>query len=146
VVRFGRDKLRVIKDLDPATLDSIVPSMVLQPLVENSIKHGLSPRIEGGSVTLRSRMVEGFLVVEVQDDGVGIALAGGSAVVEPGSGIGMSNVAERLKLLYGDAATMTISSADGKGTLVVLRLPVLSMEAGEPAGAAAYEARSSTQR
>jgi two-component system, LytTR family, sensor kinase len=147
VVRFGRDKLRVIKDLDPATLDSIVPSMVLQPLVENSIKHGLSPRIEGGSVTLRSRMVEGFLVVEVQDDGVGIALAGGSAVVEPGSGIGMSNVAERLKLLYGDAATMTISSADSKGTLVVLRLPVLmSMEAGGPAGAAAYEARSSTQR
>jgi len=160
VVRFGRDKLRVVKDLDPATLDSIVPSMVLQPLVENSIKHGLSPRIEGGSVTLRSRMAEGFLVVEVQDDGVGIALhpneakaaslgtplAGGSAVVEPGSGIGMSNVAERLKLLYGDAATMTISSADGKGTLVVLRLPVLSMEAGEPAGAAAYEARSSTQR
>jgi two-component system LytT family sensor kinase len=147
VVRFGRDKLRVVKDLDPATLDSIVPSMVLQPLVENSIKHGLSPRIEGGSITLRSRLSEGFLVVEVQDDGVGIALAGGSATVEPGSGIGMSNVAERLKLLYGDAATMTISSADGQGTLVVLRLPVLmSVDAAEPGATVAYEARSSTQR
>jgi len=92
-------------------------------------------------------LAEGFLVVEVQDDGVGIALAGGSATVEPGTGIGMSNVAERLKLLSGAAATMTISSADGKGTLVVLRLPVLmSVEPGEPAATAAYEARSSTQR
>jgi two-component system, LytTR family, sensor kinase len=147
VVRFGRDKLRVLKDLDPATFDMIVPTMVLQPLVENSIKHGLAPRIEGGSITLRSRLSEGFLVVEVQDDGVGVAPAGDSAIVEPGAGIGMSNVAERLKLLYGDAATMTISSSDGKGTLVVLRVPVLTaVDAAETAGTVAYEARSSTQR
>jgi len=147
VVRFGRDKLHVVKKLDPVTLDMIVPTMVLQPLVENSIKHGLAPRIEGGSITLRSRLAEGFLVVEVQDDGVGVALAGDSAVVEPGTGIGMSNVAERLKLLYGDAATMTISSGDGKGTLVVLRVPVLTAVDGiETAGTVAYEARSSTQR
>jgi two-component system LytT family sensor kinase len=147
VVRFGRDKLRVVKELDPATLDMIVPTMVLQPLVENSIKHGLSPRIEGGSIVLRSRLAEGFLVVEVQDNGVGMPLAGGSAIVEPGSGIGMSNVAERLKVLYGDAATMTISSADGQGTQVVLRVPVLmAVDAGEAVSTAAYEARSSTQR
>ena len=147
VVRFGRDKLRVMKDLDPATLDMIVPTMVLQPLVENSIKHGLAPRIEGGSITLRSRLSDGFLVMEVQDDGVGVALAGDSAVVEPGTGIGMSNVAERLKLLYGDAATMTISSAEGKGTLVVLRVPVLTaVDAVETAGIVAYETGSSTQR
>ncbi len=145
VVRFGRDKLRVVKELDPATLDMVVPTMVLQPLVENSIKHGLAPRIEGGSITLRSRLAEGFLVVEVEDNGVGMPLAG--ATVEPGSGIGMSNVAERLKVLYGDAATMTISSADSKGTQVVLRVPVLmAVDAGEAAGTVAYEARSSTQR
>ena len=147
VVRFGRDKLRVVKELDPVTLDMVVPTMVLQPLVENSIKHGLSPRIEGGSITLRSRLAEGFLVIEVQDDGVGMPLAGDNAVVEPGSGIGISNVAERLKVLYGDAATMTISSADGQGTLVVLRVPVLvSVGASETAASLAYEARSSTQR
>jgi two-component system LytT family sensor kinase len=147
VVRFGRDKLRVVKELDPATLDMIVPTMVLQPLVENSIKHGLSPRIEGGSVTLRSRLAEGFLVVEVQDNGVGMPLVGDSTIVEAGAGIGMSNVAERLKVLYGDAATMTISSADGQGTRVVLRVPVLmAVDAGEGAGTVAYEARSSTQR
>ena len=147
VVRFGRDKLRVVKDLDPVTLDMVVPTMVLQPLVENSIKHGLAPRIEGGSITLRSRMSEGFLVVEVEDNGVGMPLAGEGTLVEPGGGIGMSNVAERLKVLYGDAATMTISSADGKGTLVVLRVPVLvSVDAREALTDVAYEARSSTQR
>jgi two-component system LytT family sensor kinase len=147
VVRFGRDKLRVVKEFDPVTLDMIVPTMVLQPLVENSIKHGLAPRIEGGSITLRSRLAEGFLVVEVEDNGVGMPLAGDSAIVEPGSGIGMSNVAERLKVLYGDAATMTISSADGQGTRVVLRVPVLmAVDAGEAVRTAAYEVRSSTQR
>ena len=147
VVRFGRDKLRVVKELDPATLDLIVPSMVLQPLVENSIKHGLAPRIEGGSIHLRSRVTDGVLILEVQDDGVGISIAGDSATVGPGAGIGMSNVAERLEVLYGDAATMTVSSADGQGTLVTLRVPVLmSADAGMSGGMAVYEARSSTQR
>src|SRR5215469_688801 len=63
VVRFGRDKLRVYKHLDPATLDIVVPSMLLQPLVENSIKHGLSPKVDGGSITLRSRMQESKLII-----------------------------------------------------------------------------------
>jgi two-component system LytT family sensor kinase len=58
VVRFGHDKLRVVKELDPASLDVMVPSMLLQPLVENSIKHGLSPKVEGGSIYLRSRVTE----------------------------------------------------------------------------------------
>lgn len=144
VVRFGRDKLQVVKDLDPQTLDMIVPTMVLQPLVENSLKHGLSPRIEGGSISLRSRLEDGFLRLEVEDNGVGMPIAGENVPVQPGSGIGMSNVAERLKVLYGDAATMTVSS-DGKGTLIKLRVPVLNVDAGEPA-AIAYDARSSTQR
>jgi two-component system LytT family sensor kinase len=56
VVRFGREKLRVVKELDPASLDVVVPSMLLQPLIENSIKHGLAPKIEGGSIYLRSRV------------------------------------------------------------------------------------------
>jgi two-component system LytT family sensor kinase len=145
VVRFGRDKLQVLKDLDPQTLDMIVPTMVLQPLVENSLKHGLSPRIEGGSISLRSRLEDGFLRLEVEDNGVGMPMAAESVPVQPSSGIGMSNVAERLKVLYGETATMTVSS-DGKGTLVRLRVPVLtSVEAGEPA-TVAYDARSSTQR
>src|ERR1039457_7158544 len=75
VVRFGPDKLRVIKDLDPASLEAMVPSMLLQPLVENCIKHGLAPQVEGGSITLRSRVIKSRLVVEVEDDGVGMGAA-----------------------------------------------------------------------
>jgi two-component system, LytTR family, sensor kinase len=82
VIRFGPDKLRVHKDLDPETLDFIVPSMLLQPLVENSIKHGLAPKIDGGSITIRSRIVDDKLVLDVQDDGVGII--GGSQAVFKG--------------------------------------------------------------
>jgi two-component system, LytTR family, sensor kinase len=126
VVRFGRDKLKVVKDLDPNSLEVMVPSMILQPLVENCIKHGLAPKVEGGSITLRSRVLKSRLVIEVEDDGVGIEatqqLGHGSA---EGAGIGMANVAERLKVLYGDAAKMMIDGREGGGTLIRLRLPIL---------------------
>jgi two-component system LytT family sensor kinase len=126
VVRFGRDKLRVMK--------------------ENSIKHGLSSKIEGGSIFLRSRLTESQLIIEVEDDGVGMGAA--NLLEKPsglgGTGIGMANVAERLKVLYGDTARMTIDSHEGKGTLIRLRLPVLQSEGSIPA--ALYEERSSTRR
>lgn len=123
VVRFGRDKLRVIKDLDPASLETMVPSMLLQPLVENCIKHGLAPKIEGGSITLRSRIIKSRLVIEVEDDGVGMPAA--QLATPEGEGIGMANVAERLNVLYGDTAKMMIDGRDGGGTLIRLRLPIL---------------------
>src|SRR6202008_499726 len=75
VVRFGREKLRVVKEFDPASLDVVTPSMLLQPLVENSIKHGLSPKVEGGSIFLRSRVTNSRLIIEVEDDGVGMGSA-----------------------------------------------------------------------
>ena len=134
VVRFGRDKLQVIKNLEPASLDVMVPSMLLQPLVENSIKHGLSSKVEGGSIFLRSHVVDSRLVIEVEDDGVGMGSA--QLLERPtgigGTGIGMANVAERLKVLYGDTARMTIDSHEGKGTLVRLRLPVLESAGAIP--------------
>ena len=134
VVRFGRDKLRVVKELDSNSLDVMVPSMLLQPLVENSIKHGLASRVEGGSVFLRSQLVNSSLVIEVEDDGVGMASA--QFLERPtglgGNGIGMANVAERLKVLYGDTARMTVDSHEGKGTLVRLRLPVLETAGAFP--------------
>ena len=146
VVRFGRDKLRVVKELDPSSLEAMVPSMLLQPLVENSIKHGLASKIEGGSIYLRSRLTDSHLIIEVEDDGVGMGSA--NLLERPtglgGTGIGMANVAERLKVLYGDTARMTIDSHEGKGTLVRLRLPVLQSEAAVPA--VVYEERSNTRR
>lgn len=72
VVRFGREKLQIHKEIDPEALDMVVPSMILQPLVENSIRHGIGPKIEGGTITLRARRNNGKLAIEVSDDGVGI--------------------------------------------------------------------------
>jgi len=148
VVRFGREKLRVYKHLDPDTLDIIIPSMLLQPLVENSIKHGLSPKVDGGSITIRSRIQEGKLVVHVEDDGVGMSAPPAVAANKSGSGrgIGMVNVAERLHVLYGDEGTILVRSLDSKGTLVVVELPVLQVETpGENAASAIYAARSNTR-
>jgi two-component system LytT family sensor kinase len=145
VVRFGRDKLRVIKELDPASLDVMVPSMLLQPLVENSIKHGLSSKVEGGSIYMRSRVADSKLVIEVEDDGVGMS-ATQNAIAESsrGTGIGMANVSERLQVLYGDTARITIDSHEGKGTLVRIRLPLIEAASAVPEGF--YAARSSTRR
>ena len=146
VVRFGRDKLRVVKELDTPSLETMVPSMLLQPLVENSIKHGLASKIEGGSIYVRSRLTDSHLIIEVEDNGVGMGSA--NLLERPtglgGTGIGMANVAERLKVLYGDTARMTIDSHEGKGTLVRLRLPVLQSEGEIPA--TVYEERSNTRR
>jgi two-component system LytT family sensor kinase len=145
VVRFGRDKLRVYKHLDPNTLDIVIPSMLLQPLVENSIKHGLSPKVDGGSITLRSRIQDGRLLIQVEDDGVGMSAPPAVAAQSKTSerGIGMVNVAERLHVLFGDEGKMIVQSRDGLGTLVMVELPVLQPE--ESAVSPFYAARSSTR-
>ena len=123
VVRFGSDKLRVQKEIDPRTLDILVPSILLQPLIENSIKHGLEPRLHGGTVTLRSRIDGNHVCIEVADDGVGIRSASDSTVRPMGAGIGLKNVRERLEVLYGDRAHFNVVSNPGRGTLVSIELP-----------------------
>jgi len=128
VVRFG-EKLRVVKDIADDTLGVEVPSMLLQPLIENSIKHGLEPRISGGTVTLRSRLVAGRLMIEIEDDGVGVepghdVTAPVSGLVREGTGIGMKNVRERMEVLYGDDATVEMVSRPGRGTRVRLIMPL----------------------
>jgi len=133
VVRFG-SKLRVVKEIAEETLHVVVPGMLLQPLIENSIKHGLEPRISGGTVTLRSKITsEGRLMIEVEDDGVGIAPershpSAVSGLVRPSTGIGMRNVRERMQVLYGELADVEMVSRPGRGTKVTLLMPVL--EAG----------------
>ncbi len=123
VVRFGADKLRVEKEIDPRTLEVLVPSILLQPLIENSIKHGLEPRIHGGTVTLRSRLEGDRIFIEVADDGVGMSGRPASAMRRTGSGIGMKNVQERLEVLYGNQARFNVVSNPGRGTLVSIELP-----------------------
>jgi two-component system LytT family sensor kinase len=125
VVRFGADKLRVEKEIDPGTLSVLVPSILLQPLIENSIKHGLEPRLNGGTVTLRSRLEGNRVLIEVADDGVGMGNrpAAGMRSSTGGAGIGMKNVQERLEVLYGTQARFEVVSNPGRGTLVTIEIP-----------------------
>jgi two-component system LytT family sensor kinase len=145
VVRFG-EKLRVVKEIAPETLHIMVPGMLLQPLIENSIKHGLEPRISGGTVTLRSRIDnEGMLLIEVEDDGVGMSiernrLSGEESMVRQGSGIGMKNVRERMEVQYGSPASVEINSRPGRGTKVTLRMPVLEARTWSESGRQVLEA------
>ncbi len=120
MVRFG-EKLRVVKDIDPVTLDMLVPSMLLQPIVENSIRHGLASKIDGGTVRLRSRLIAGKFQILVEDDGVGIPESRLATLFE--QGIGVSNVNERLKVLFGDDYKMWIDSRLGEGTSTGIELP-----------------------
>jgi two-component system, LytTR family, sensor kinase len=123
VVRFGADKLRVEKEIDPRTLEILVPSILLQPLIENSIKHGLEPRIHGGTVTLRSRLDGERVLIEVADDGVGMGNRPVSTLRRTGAGIGLKNVQERLEVLYGEQAHFSVVSNPGRGTLVSIEIP-----------------------
>ena len=143
-VRFGH-KLQVVKDIAEETLHIVVPGMLLQPLIENSIKHGLEPRISGGTVTLRSRITaEGLLMIEVEDDGVGMepgkASVSASRAVASGTGIGVRNVRERMEVLYGKLAGVEIVSRPGRGTKVTLQMPVLDAGAEDWTRAAAQAA------
>lgn len=148
VIRFG-EKLRVVKEIAEEALLLEVPSMVLQPLIENSIKHGLEPRIHGGTVTVRGRVAEGRLLLEVEDDGVGMNPERATTTVDgigrEGMGIGMRNVRERMQVLYEGHAEVEVVSRPGRGTRIRLLLPVLTRHdvelrrmrqaaASEPAG------------
>jgi two-component system LytT family sensor kinase len=121
-VRFG-DKLRIIKEIDPRTIDSLVPSMLLQPIAENSIKHGISPKVGGGTIWLRSAQRGGRLQIELEDDGVGIPAETMPNVFR--RGIGVSNVYERLRVLFGHEFHMIIEPRPGGGTVVRIQIPEL---------------------
>ncbi len=124
VIRFG-PQLRVVKQISPDTLDLIVPSMLLQPLVENSIKHGLSRKVGGGRITIRTSRCDHRVTVEVQDDGLGMTPERLEQAL--GGGIGLSNVNERLQTIYGTACRLKITSAVRTGTSVVIDIPELAV-------------------
>ena len=124
VVRFG-PKLRVRKDIAPETVDVVVPSMILQPLVENSIKHGLSRKVGTGTITIRSSRDNARVTVTVEDDGMGFLL---ERLEQPmASGIGLANVRERLRVIYGAAYQLTLESEPGKGTCARIEIPELTV-------------------
>jgi two-component system, LytTR family, sensor kinase len=122
VVRFGPN-LEVRKDISPDTTELVVPSMILQPLVENSIKHGLARKLGPGSIVIRSWRENGRAVLEVEDNGMGFLIA---RLDEPmSSGIGLANVRERLRVIYGATSQLTLTSEPGRGTRVRMEIPEL---------------------
>src|SRR4029078_6247048 len=96
-------------------LDLIVPSMLLQPLVENSIKHGLSQKLGEGRVVIRSSREQDHAIIDVIDNGIGIP-SGDAGRIKGGSGIGLRNVNERLQVIYGANYQLQLDSVPGEGT------------------------------
>jgi two-component system LytT family sensor kinase len=123
VARFGRDNLDIVKEIGAETLEIFIPSMLLQPVVENSLKHGLASRLEGGKIHLRTSNRDGRLHIEIQDNGVGISDEKMPHVYV--EGIGLSNVRERLHVLYGDDFRLDIESHEGQGTIIHIDVPEL---------------------
>ena len=120
-VRFGA-RLSVKKSIAPDTLDVVVPSLLLQPLVENCIKHGFSRKVGPGTVTIRSRREAGLAIIEIEDDGLGISEE--RLALAMSSGIGLANVNERLRVLYGASGRLTLTGSPGKGALARVQIPL----------------------
>jgi sensor histidine kinase YesM len=117
-LRLG-SRLRVDSDVDPDTLDTLIPAFTLQPLVENALKHAVAPFTEGGAVRVRSHFSGDDLCLEVSDDGPGVD----PTTLDAGSGVGLHVVRQRLDVRYGGRATMEVASAPGQGFRVTVRIP-----------------------
>lgn len=115
-MRLG-ERLRFHADIDARALDRAVPMLLLQPLVENSVRHAIADRRDGGRIDVRAREGAERLTIEVEDDGPGITET-------PGNGIGLANVRDRLQHLYGDAQSLQLTRAAGGGTLVTIEVPL----------------------
>lgn len=134
--RFG-DRLRVEQDIEPAALDCLVPALLLQPLVENAIRHGIEPSEKSGLVRLTAQRRTSSLVLTVEDDGVGLSGSGlGSHAAKPagpqlntnglagGNGIGLANLRARLETLYGKGQALELAPRSEGGLTVRIVVPL----------------------
>lgn len=127
VARFGADTLHIERDVDPRTLTVRVPVLLLQPIVENAIRHGLSPKVGGGTIRICTVKRDGETVIAVEDDGIGIPEGKMEALFE--QGIGIRNVNERLKAAYGPSHQLHIESIPGKGVRAEIIIPDVKRDA-----------------
>ncbi|MGH9440977.1 MAG: sensor histidine kinase [Thermoanaerobaculia bacterium] len=116
-IRFG-ERLKVAIAMDPGTGDALVPPMILQPLVENAVRHGVQVREAGGSISVAARRQDGCLVLDVEDDGPGLSIG-----EPPRAGVGLSNTRTRLLELYGSDAELRLGRSARGGMAVSVRLP-----------------------
>ncbi len=140
-----REKLRIVRSVDKSLFDYQIPILTLQPLVENAIKHGIMPKVDPGTVRIAVRRVGNEMAVEIADDGVGIPPEVLPKIFTPGfgsgSGVGLSNVNERLKGLFGENYGLQVTSEPNKGTVVQFRIP-LAKQLSESKEGGALEAKS----
>ena len=127
-MRF-HDRLRVEMEISPETLDASVPNMILQPLVENAIKHGIAPRSTGGKIRIGAVRNNGSLELSVADNGIGVPFNDIGNVSE---GVGLSNTRRRLKHLYGERQKFELKTADASGLKVNLTIPFKEMDSFKP--------------
>ncbi len=133
--RLG-ERLKVRREIDPAALGVMVPTLILQPLAENAVRHGIEPRLGPGVLTIEARREGDRLHIVVADNGAGLRPNAATA----GEGVGLRNGAERLRTLHGNAARLEVKEAAGGGVRVEIELPCrerVAAEKREPALTAA---------
>jgi LytS/YehU family sensor histidine kinase len=121
------DRLTVRTRIDPGALAASVPHLILQPLVENAIRHGIAPRAAPGRVEVAAERVDSRLRLVVEDDGVGLRPGAGAG----GTGVGLSNTRDRLRALYGEAHGFTVEPVPAGGTRVTVTIPLREGGGGE---------------
>ena len=125
-----RDRLTVVFAVEPDTLDALVPNLMLQPLVENAIKHGIGPKPTPGRIEIRTRRAGSLLEVEVRDDGVGLSAA---RLTDFNRGVGLANTRSRLRHLYGSSHRFEFRQPPGGGLSVLIAVPLVEIaEAAAP--------------
>jgi two-component system, LytTR family, sensor kinase len=122
-----RDRVQIAIYLAPEVAKMKVPALLLQPIVENAIKHGLAPKLEGGSLTISASRSDSWLLLTVEDTGVGLPAGGNGSAKNGGrsrsTGTGLANTSQRLRTLYGDQAQLVVESPNGQGCRVTIRIP-----------------------
>ena len=118
-VRFG-DRLIIEKDIDDRAAKALVPSLILQPLIENAIKYAISPMEEGGALRITARVQQSTLILQLSDTGPGL---GNGNNGQKSSGVGLKNTRERLQQLYGDAQAFTLAPNEPTGLTVTINIP-----------------------
>ena len=124
-VRFG-ERLTVQREIETRALDGLVPSLILQPLIENAVKYAVTPREEGGSIMIAAKVHGGALMITVADDGPGL---GNGDSKQKSSGVGLKNTRERLKQLYGEQQALTLAPNTPHGLVITINMPYDTREA-----------------